>query len=201
MDMAEGLKENSPPRTPQQVWGLLSAPMGLTRSPAHWLSQQEKRQATPRMEHSPASKYMSQEGYIKKRKSVAKPPEWTSHPLAKDTVLQQISSNPLAEGCCVPRSNSPIPSWAGFGSKEALEEIIKEYIDKCACYYDRDKICEDYEIVQAIQGCDSKAALESGSERQGREILWDLKREKGLYAEQTQVGTYEAAPEEGASTT
>ena len=169
--MVEGPKENSPPLTPQQVWGLLSVPMGLTRSPAHWLAQQEKSQATHRMEHSLASKYMSQEGYIKKRKSVAKPLEWTSHPLAKDTVLQQISSNPSAEGCCVPRSNSPIPPWAGFGSKEALEEFIEECIDKYACYYDRDKICEDCEIVWVICSHNSKAALEAGFERQGREML------------------------------
>ena len=132
---------------------------------------------------------------------MAKSLKWTSHPLTKDTVLQQISSNPSAEGCCVPRSNSPIPPWAGFRSKEALEEFIEEYIDKCACYYDRDKICEDCEIVRAIRGCDSEAALELGSERLGREMLRDLKREKGLYAEQTQVGIYEAAPEEGASMT
>ena len=32
-------------------------------------------------------------------------------------------------------------------------------------------------------------------------MLGDLKREKGLYAVQTQVGIYEAAPEEGASMT
>ena len=32
-------------------------------------------------------------------------------------------------------------------------------------------------------------------------MLGDLKQEKGLHAEQTQVGIYEAAPEEGASTT
>ena len=84
--MAEGLKENSLPLTPQQVWGLLSVPMGLTRSPAHWLAQQERSQATHRMEHSLANKYMSQEGYIKE-KSVAKPLKWTSNPLAKDKVL------------------------------------------------------------------------------------------------------------------
>ena len=48
---------------------------------------------------------------------------------------------------------------------------------------------------------DSEAALEAGAERQGREMQGDLKWEKGLYAEQTQVGIYEAAPEEGASTT
>ena len=165
------------------------------------MAQQEKSQATHRMEHSLASKYMSQEGYIKKRKSVAKPLEWTSHPLAKDTVLQQISSSPSAEGCCVPRSNSPIPPWAGFGSKEALEEFIEECIDKCACYYDKDRICEDCEIVRAICGHDSKAALEAGAERQDREMLRDWKREKGLQAEQTQVGIYEAALEEGASMT
>ena len=148
-------------------------PMGLTRSPAHWLAQQEKSQATHRMEHSLANKYMSQEGYIKE-KSVANPPkhhQWTSHPLAKDTVLQQISSSPSAEGCCVPRSKSPIPPWAGFGSKEALDELIEECIDKCACYYDKDKICEDCEIVQESRGCDSKAAPKSRSEKQGRGML------------------------------
>ena len=164
------------------------------------MAQQERSQATHRMEHSLANKYMSQEGYIKE-KSVAKPLKWTSHPLAKDTVLQQISSSPSAEGCCVPRSNSPIPPWAGFGSKEALEEFIKECIDKCACYYDKDRICENCEIVRAICGRDSKAAPETGAERQDREMLRDWKREKGLQAEQTQVGIYGAAPEEGASMT
>ena len=37
----------------------------------------------------------------------------------------------------------------------------------------------------------------AGTEKQDRE----MSREKGLQAEQTQVGIYEAAPEEGASTT
>ena len=32
-------------------------------------------------------------------------------------------------------------------------------------------------------------------------MSWDLRREKGIYAEQTQVGIYKAASEEGASTT
>ena len=125
-------------------------PMGLTVSPAHWLAQHEDTQATHKMEHPLVNKYMSQEGYIKE-KSVANPPkhhQWTSHPLAKDTVLQQISSSPSAEGCCVPRSKSPIPPWAGFGSKEALDEFIEECIDKCACYYDKDKICEDCERIE-----------------------------------------------------
>ena len=147
--MAEEPDENLPPLTPQPVWGFLPVSMGQTRSPAHWLAQQERSQATHRMEHSLANKYMSQEGYIKE-KSVAKPLKWTSHPLAKDTVLQQISSSLSADSSCVPRSNSPIPPWAGFGSKEALEEFIEECIDKCACYYDRDKICEDCEIVWVI---------------------------------------------------
>ena len=85
--------------------------------------------------------------------------------------------------------------------KEALDEFIEECIDKCACYYDKDKICEDCEIVRESRGCDSEAAPESRSERQGRGTLWDSSWEKGIYAEQTQVGIYEAAPEEGASTT
>ena len=129
----------------QKSWEFLSVPMGLTVSPAHWLAQHENTQATHKMEHPLVNKYMSQEGYIKE-KSVANPPkhhQWTSHPLAKDTVLQQISSSPSAEGCCVPRSKSPIPPWAGFGSKEALDEFIKECIDKYACYYEKDKNCED----------------------------------------------------------
>ena len=112
MAITKGPEENSLPLTPQQVWGLLSVPMGLTRSPAHWLAQQERSQAIYRMEYSLANNYMSQEGYIKK-KSVAKPLKWTSHPLAKDTVLQQISSSLSADGSCVPSSNSPIPPWAG----------------------------------------------------------------------------------------
>ena len=84
-----------------------------------------------------------------KEKSVANPPKYhqrASHTLVKDRVLQQISSSPSAEGCCFPRSKSPIPPWAGFGSKEALDEFIKECIDKWACYYDKDTICEDCAI-------------------------------------------------------
>ena len=112
--MAEGPKENSPPLTPQQVWGLLSAPMGLTRSPAHWLSQQEKKASHTHNGTFTSKQVYVPEGVYKEKKSVAKPPEWTSHPLAKDTVLQQKSSNPSAEGCCVSRSTSPIPPWPGF---------------------------------------------------------------------------------------
>ena len=128
--------------------------MGLALSPAHWVAQQERNLATHKVEHPLANKYMFQEGYIKEN-SVANPPkhhQWVSHPPLKDTVLQQISSSPSAEGCCVPRSKSPIPPWAGFGSKEALEEFIEEYIDKCAFYYDEDRICENCEIVWAIRG-------------------------------------------------
>ena len=85
--------------------------------------------------------------------------------------------------------------------KEALDEFIKECIDKCACYYDKDKICEDCEIVQESRGCDSEAAPELRLEKQGRGTLYNLRRENGIYAEQTQVGIYKAVSEEGASTT
>ena len=93
----------------QKFWEFFSVPMGLTVSPACWLAQQENTkaqqeniQATHKVEHPLVNNYMSQEGYIKE-KSVAKPLKWTSHPLAKDTVLQQISSSPTAKGCCVRR--------------------------------------------------------------------------------------------------
>ena len=175
------------------------------------MAQQERSQATHKMEHSLANKYMSQEGYIKE-KSVANPLKWTSHPLAKDTVLQQISSSPSAEGCCVPRSKSPMPPWAGFGSKEALDEFIEEYIDKCASYYDEDKICKDCEIVRESRGYDSEATLKQRleqnyqnneeTERQDRETLLDLMLEKdGMYIGHIQVHIYKDASEEEASTT
>ena len=98
MDMVRTgeIDKNQPPLTPQQqlqgAWGFLSVPMGLTLSPAHWVAQQERIQATHKVEHPLSREYMSQEGYIKEN-GVANPPkhhQLVSHPPLKDTVLQQI---------------------------------------------------------------------------------------------------------------
>ena len=91
---------------------------------------------------------------------------------------------------------SPISPWAGLGSKEALDEFIEECIDKWACYYDKDTICEDCAMVRESGGCDSKAAPKQRLEKQDRGMLWDLMLENGMYVGQIQVRIYKAESEE-----
>ena len=62
--------------------------------------------------------------------------------LPQKVKLPPLYQSPLSEGCCIPRSDSPIQRWAGFDSEEKLTKFLQNVVPSR-----NKKECEDYERI------------------------------------------------------
>ena len=60
-----------------------------------------------------------------------------------------LYQSPSSEGCCIPRSDSPIQRWAGFNSEEELTKFLQNIIPSHS--EDECKDCERIVTTPSLQ--------------------------------------------------